>query len=104
MPFSGHRLMLILGSLINKDLSALEIIAAVAKATKNRTKISVGSIYTQLERLENQGLVRGKYGIEKPAERGNRPRRFYKITAKGFSVLREVDDVRGIAWAPQGIV
>lgn len=104
MPFSGHRLMLILGSLINKDRSALEIIDAVAKATKNRTKISVGSIYTQLERLERQGLVRGKYATEKPAERGSRPRRYYKITAKGCSALREIDSVRGIAWVSPGTV
>lgn len=104
MPFSGHRLMLILGALINKDRSALEIIDAVAKATKNRTKISVGSIYTQLERLERQGLVRGRYGTEQPVERGGRPRRYYKITAKGCSVLRDVDNVRGLAWVAPGTV
>ena len=97
MPFSGHKLMLILGSLFHEDLSALQIVDAVAKATGNRTQISLGSIYTQLNRLEKLGLVRGKYGTEKPPERGGRPRRYYRLTAKGANALNEIDCIRSMA-------
>lgn len=100
MPFSGQRLMLILATLVNEDRAALEIIEAVSKVTKSRTTISVGSIYTQLDRLEKQGLVRGYYGSDKPAKRGSRPRRYYRITAKGASALNEIDMARGLVGKP----
>ena len=99
MPFAGHQLMLILGSLISQDRSAMGIIEEVAKATGGRARIPVGSIYTQLERLERPGLIRGRYGSEKPPARGSRPRRYYRLTANGKAALDAVDLVRGMALA-----
>jgi PadR family transcriptional regulator, regulatory protein PadR len=99
MSFSGHQLMLILQVLANGDRTALEVIGAVAKATKGRVKISEGSIYTQLARLEKQGLVKGYYGKQTPAERGGRPRRYYQLMAAGIRAVNDLDAVRGLELA-----
>lgn len=96
MSFAGHQLMLILAALINEDRTALEIVEAVADGG---TRISTSSIYTQLDRLERQGLVRGAYRREKLRERKGRPRRYYKLLAKGHAAVNQVDLVRGIVAA-----
>lgn len=96
MPFAGHQLTLIMGALVNQERTAMEIIEAVKKDTHGHAKIKVSSIYTQLDRLERQGLVRGKYGTEKPKSRSGRPRRYYKLLAKGHAALNQIDIVRGI--------
>jgi len=45
----------------------------------------VASLYTLLYRLEDAGLIAGRW-VEKP---GERRRRFYRLTAKGKRVLDE---------------
>lgn len=94
--FQGHQPMLILGALANQDRTAMEIIDAVKKDTKGKTKLSQAGIYSQLHRLESQGLIKGYYGKDLPVERGGRPRRYYKIMAAGRHVLDQVDQVRGL--------
>ena len=102
MSFSGHQLMLILAALISEDRTALGIVEAVAQATEGGTRISTSSIYTQLERLERQGLIRGNYRREKLRERKGRPRRYYKILAQGHAAVNQVDLVRGIVAVRNG--
>ena len=94
MAFAGQNLMLILGALVNQDHTANGIIEAVRAATGGKARLGTGGIYTQLERLERQGLVKGYYGTEKPPERKGRPRRYYRIKAKGHAALNQLDLVR----------
>lgn len=98
MPVSGQKTMLILAAIFNEDRTAAEIIEAVWRNAK--VGIPLGGIYTQLERLENNGLVKGYYGSEKPASRGGRRRRFYAIKAAGQRALTQIDAVRGLGVAP----
>lgn len=99
MSFSGHQLMLILAALINEECTALEIVKAVAEGG---TRISTSSIYTQLDRLERQGFIRGSYRGKKLRERKGRPRRYYKLLAKGHAAVNQVDLVRGIVAVRNG--
>jgi PadR family transcriptional regulator PadR len=48
--------------------------------------ISVGALYTTLERLQKKGFVSSRWGEATP-ERGGRRKRFYKIEAAGHEAV-----------------
>lgn len=54
--------------------------------------LSIGSIYTTLERLQRKGYVSSNMG-EATAERGGRAKRYYSVTAKGERALKEAHDL-----------
>jgi PadR family transcriptional regulator len=51
-----------------------------------RPVVSLGAIYTALDRLEKKGMVSSEFGDATP-ERGGRPKRFFKIEAAGQTAL-----------------
>jgi len=55
-------------------------------------KLSIGAVYTTLERLQRKGYVQSRLG-EPGTARGGRAKRHYRITAKGSSALRESHDL-----------
>ena len=64
---------------------------------------SIGALYTTLDRLEAKGLIKTWMGDPTP-ERGGRPKRMVRITAKGeqaatafYNAVKRVS--RGVAWA-----
>ena len=61
-----------------------QIVAATGKET------SLGSIYTVLDRLLDDGMVSRKWGEPTP-ERGGRRKRFYVISAKGQRALADTE-------------
>ena len=67
--------------------------------------LTLGVLYTVLNRLERRQLVKSREGDPTP-ERGDRPKRFYVLTGVGArelrSTLRVVDSLRAGAYAPQG--
>ena len=67
--------------------------------------LTLGVLYTVLNRLERRGLVRHSEGDATP-ERGDRPRRYYSLTGTGVrelrGVLRILDDLRAGVRLPQG--
>ena len=44
--------------------------------------VTIGALYTTLERLESKGLVESKMGEATP-ERGGRAKKYFKVTAQG---------------------
>lgn len=55
--------------------------------------ISIGAVYSTLERLEEKGLVSSWQG--KPtAERGGRAKRFFRVEDPGLQALTETQRVR----------
>lgn len=60
-----------------------ELAKLVESGSDEKLQYQVASIYPMLYRLEQKGLVRGKW-IEKPNERR---RRFYELTAQGRKAL-----------------
>lgn len=65
--------------------------------------VSVGAIYTTLDRLEAKGFVSSWTGGA-TAERGGRAKRFYRIEAPGYRALDAARAVSNRLWAglPQG--
>jgi PadR family transcriptional regulator PadR len=54
--------------------------------------VSVGSLYTTLDRLEKKGFVSSWWGDVSP-ERGGRRKRYYKIEAAGADAVRRSEAV-----------
>ena len=59
--------------------------------------ISRGALHTALTRLEEKGLIKSAYG-EPTAERGGRRKRYYQVSDKGLSALREIKALRQSMW------
>jgi PadR family transcriptional regulator PadR len=51
--------------------------------------VSTASLYAALARLERKGFVKSELG-EPTAERGGRAKKYFKVTSKGLSEVREV--------------
>lgn len=49
--------------------------------------VTIGALYTTLERLEKKGLLDSKMGEVTP-ERGGRAKKYFKVTAKGLQALK----------------
>src|SRR5215510_16472844 len=66
---------------------------------------SIGALYTTLDRLERKGFIKTWMGEPTP-ERGGRPKRLVRVTAKGaraaadfYAAVSRVS--RGVSWAPR---
>jgi PadR family transcriptional regulator, regulatory protein PadR len=57
-------------------------------------EISIGALYTTLDRLEKKGFVSSKWG-EATAERGGRRKRYYKIEGAGVRAVKRSE----VAWS-----
>src|SRR6267378_4372511 len=55
------------------------IAARLEQVSKGAIRINMGTLYPGLMRLEQRGLVRGKWGVTE----NNRKARFYAITSSG---------------------
>jgi DNA-binding PadR family transcriptional regulator len=59
--------------------------------------MSLGAVHRSLERLEEKGLVRSRFG-EATAERGGRRKRLFTMTATGEKALAEARRIRNELW------
>ena len=59
--------------------------------------LSIGAVYTTLDRLERKGYVRSRVG-EPTAERGGRARRHFQLREAGARALRDARDVLTSMW------
>lgn len=62
--------------------------------------ISIGAIYTTLERLQIKGYVESRIG-EATAKRGGRAKKYFSVTGKGRKVLRDARNNLEVLW--QGV-
>jgi PadR family transcriptional regulator, regulatory protein PadR len=60
--------------------------------------VSLGSVYTTLDRLEEKGYVQSTFG-EATKERGGRPKRFFDVTGSGQTAFRNSFRVAKAAFA-----
>jgi len=60
--------------------------------------VSLGAIYTALDRLARKGLVESWLGEPTPV-RGGRRKRYYRVTATGLSQLSAIRRIRNTMWA-----
>lgn len=73
-----------------RGMYGLEFTDAIAKASQQKRKISYGSLYPALHRMEERGLISFKWGDEATGPR----RKYYMITPKGREILREIQVFR----------
>jgi PadR family transcriptional regulator PadR len=62
----------------------------IRREIRDRTgrEVSIGSVYTSLQRMEKRGLVTARMGTPTP-ERGGRRKKHYEITPDGVTALKE---------------
>ncbi|GAB5410285.1 MAG: hypothetical protein BalsKO_26500 [Balneolaceae bacterium] len=65
--------------------------------THTKRSVSMGALYTSLERLTKKGFLSSK--MSKPtAERGGKSKRVYNVTYAGESALRDAQAIRNFLW------
>ena len=75
------------GSAVRRDL-----------AERTGRELSVGAVYTTLQRLEDKGLLRSHASAPLPV-RGGRSRRHYALTGAGARALREAERHTASIWS-----
>ena len=60
-------------------------------------KWSLGTIHTILYRLENKGLLKSAMGGASE-KRGGRSKRLYRLTAKGYENVHNIQETRQAMW------
>ena len=69
----------------------------VLSDTINRD-VTIGALYTTLERMEKKGLLESKMGEATP-ERGGRAKKYFKLTAKGVTALKRSKQALTTLWS-----
>jgi PadR family transcriptional regulator PadR len=67
----------------------LELVERVRSRTSGKVALRNGSVYPTLRDMEREGLVTSYDAAENLEERGGRPRKYYKLTARGAKVAQE---------------
>lgn len=62
--------------------------------------VAIGALYSTLERLERKGMVESRLG-EATAQRGGRPKRYFKVTSQGHQALKRARQAMDTLW--QGV-
>jgi len=94
-------LMLTAAARLGEDAYGVAIRQAIEEATGRRC--SLGALYTTLDRLETKGFIETWMGDPTP-QRGGRPKRMVRVTAKGIQAATDFYDAvmrasRGVRWA-----
>jgi PadR family transcriptional regulator, regulatory protein PadR len=75
--------LLILRTLVFGPQHGQGIARAIRQTSEESLLVDHGSLYPALQRLEDQGWIKAKWGVSK----NNRKARFYSLTAKGRKQL-----------------
>ncbi|SFD70599.1 PadR family transcriptional regulator [Pseudoalteromonas denitrificans] len=59
--------------------------------------VTIGALYTTLDRLEKKGLIESKMGDATP-ERGGRAKKYFKVSAKGQHALKRSKQALTSMW------
>lgn len=80
----GSSAMLVLAVLEKEDLYGYLIIKRIAEKSENVFNFKEGTLYPILHTFEQNGYVKSKW-----EEHDGRKRKYYRITKKGLTVLKE---------------
>jgi PadR family transcriptional regulator, regulatory protein PadR len=85
----GEFELLILAALLmlGDDAYGMTVHEQVEKLAAGIRSVSLGSVYTTLDRLEQKGYVKSWFSDPTP-ERGGRSKRFFEITGAGEKTLK----------------
>src|SRR5262245_11188135 len=82
---------IVLLSLLRLDDRAYGVTVRQEISARTGRDVSVGAIYTTLDRLEGKGYVKSRLG-EPTTERGGRAKRFFRVTARGLRVVNSTHE------------
>jgi DNA-binding PadR family transcriptional regulator len=91
-----EELVLLSVRMTGEDASGVTIQQALD--TEAGRAVSLGAIYTALDRLARKGLVESWLGEPTPV-RGGRRKRHYRLTPSGLKHLTEIHRIRNSMWA-----
>jgi PadR family transcriptional regulator PadR len=66
--------------------------------TRTNREVAIGALYTSLDRLERKGYLRSTMSDPTP-QRGGRSKRYFTLTARGATVLRQSGERMSRMWA-----
>ncbi len=66
--------------------------------TQTRREVKLGVVHSVLNRLEEKGLVKSRFG-EATSVRGGKRKRYYSITNAGKAALLKAKELRDQLWA-----
>lgn len=97
MAFKGEFEQLVLLAVIRLGDEAYG--TAILHEIEERTgrSVTVGALYSALDRLERKGFVAGRLGDPTP-QRGGRAKRFYKVGAAGIAELQRARSALDSMW------
>lgn len=78
----------ILMAIINNNNNSYGVEIRHKIKEKINKDVSVGALYTTLERLENKGFIKSSMG-EATEERGGRAKKYFQVTALGLNTLNQ---------------
>ena len=70
---------------LSDEAYAVTITNEIEERTSQR--VSIGAVYTTLNRLEEKGFLSSHRGMSRPM-RGGRPRRFYSVESDGMEAVQ----------------
>ena len=88
IPSIGKTEALILTALLPRERYGLEIISKVKEISDGRVEPSLGGLYTTLHRMEEKGLIEGRWGETTTVRQGAR-RRYYSVSGLGIRALKD---------------
>ena len=80
---------------IGENAYGVPIRSEIEKRTKRG--ISIGALYSTLDRLENKGFVSSSFSEPRP-ERGGRARRYFRVEAQGIKALERTREALITMW------
>ena len=80
---------------LGNDAYGMEVRREIERRTGR--DVSIGAVYTTLDRLERKGWAAHRMG-EPTAERGGRAKKHYRVLSAGARVLRETRDALDVMW------
>ncbi len=84
----------VLSTLLGRELYGLQICEAFEQVSGGKRRMSVGTLYPVLARLEKKGLVSSRMASRPTDSRGGARRKYFQITRRGSHALAEADQFR----------
>lgn len=84
----------LLSVLVGRELYGLQIIQAFEQVSGGKRKLSVGSLYPTLSRMEEKGLITSHMEDRPSDDKGGARRKYFRITRLGTRVLTRAEQFR----------
>jgi PadR family transcriptional regulator PadR len=99
--YLGNFELVVMLALIRLGENAYGVPIAREIEVRSGRRVSLGSIYATLERLEAKGLVSSKLG-EPTSERGGRAKKYFRVSGMGLREVRATQRMLMKSWRGLG--